>query len=370
MMNICIESQLLNHPRRSGLMTYTEGLVNAMSLIDKENDYILVYYSLKRKPEEMPGPDAVNFRKRVIRVPDREFFARQKIIDQFFLPRLLKNERVDIFHRPSGYTMPDCKDVFKILTVHDLRTLTMGDRRWAQNIKNYEKALSSVDLVVVVSECTKRDLIEYFHVNEKKIRVTYLGADKRYRRIKQDKIEEVKAKYGLRSPFFLSVGSVPRKNIEGIIRGFGKSRHNNEYSLVLNCRFDVDKYKQLGNELGLDGKIIFISNVGDKDLVALYNACHCFAFPSLYEGFGLPILEAMRCGAPVITSNVSSCPEVAGDAALLVNPRNADEIGNAMDQMCRDEKLRQSLIEKGFKRATMFSWEKFAKEMKDVYSMA
>jgi len=351
-------------------MTYTEGLVNGMYRADTDNSYDLIYYSLRRTAGEMPGPESDKFRKTVLKVPDRGFPGRQFILDQVFLKNYLQGKKADVFHRPSGYTLPDTNKVFKVLTVHDLRTLTMSDQFWAQNVSQYEKALSKADRVVVVSECTKKDLIDHFHMNEKKIRVAHLGADERYRRSGDAEIASIKRKYGLDKPFFMSVGSVPRKNIDGIIRAFAKCRFNKDYLLVLNCKFEVEKYTQMGRDLGVDRSMVFVQNVSDDDLVALYSACHCFAFPSLYEGFGLPILEAMHCGAPVITANISSCPEVAGDAALLVDPQNIDEIAEAMDQMCRDAQLREAFVRKGYERAKLFSWNKFAQEMKAVYQAA
>jgi len=369
-MNICIESYLLNHPRRSGVMTYTEGLVDGMNANDNDNYYTMLYYSLKRKPEEMPGPNGKRFKKVVLKVPDQLFWGRQFAIDKIFLPTFFKKYKIDIFHRPVGYTMPESKNVYKILTVHDLRTLTIKDQVFEQNIDQYKKTFSLVDHCVVVSECTKQDLMKHFDVNEKKITVTYLGADERYQRADQDKIDAVKEKFKLNKPFFLSVGSFPRKNIEGIIRGFSKCHHNDDYILVLNCKFDIDQYQQIGDSLGLKDKIVFVSTVSDDDLVSLYSACHCFVFPSHYEGFGLPIIEAMHCGAPVITSNVSACPEVAGDAAMLVDPNNTGQIGEAMDTMCQYATLRKSYIDKGYQRVKLFSWDKFAEGMKEVYSKA
>ncbi len=369
-MNICIEAQLLNHPRRSGLMTYTESLVNGMSRIDQENDYALAYYSLKRKPEEMPGPENGNFRKAVVKVPDREFVGRQAVIDQIFLPWFLKKNKVKVFHRPAGYTMPAGNGIFKILTVHDLRTLTIGDRFWTQNIAQYKRTLSQVDICVVISQCTKKDLVEHFQMDEHKIKVIYLGADERFKPAPENQIKQIRSKYQLNEPFLLSVGSVPRKNIEGIIRGFAASTVRDDYLLVLTCNYDIVKYKFLANNLGVGKRIRILDQLGDEEIVALYSGCHCFVFPSLYEGFGLPILEAMQCGAPVITSNGSSCPEVAGDSAILVNPNEVEEITGAIDQICHDEKLRKEFIEKGFRRAKMFSWQNFAQEMKKVYSMA
>ena len=163
---------------------------------------------------------------------------------------------------------------------------------------------------------------------------------------------------------------MPRKNIEGIIKGFAGCRHKIDHQLVLNCKIDIDKYTQMSEELGIKDRVLFVKNVSDDDLVALYSGCRAFVFPSLYEGFGLPILEAMNCGVPVITSNVSSCPEVAGDAALLVDPHNTEEISRAMDQVCNDTRLRESLTKMGFERAKLFGWDKFADQMKAVYALA
>jgi len=369
-MNVCIEAQVLNHHRRSGVMTYTEGLVNSLFANDRENKYTLAYYSLKQSFKDVPGPSGRNFRRSVVKVPDREFPGRRFVIDAVALPLFLKKNKIRVFHRPVGYTMPVVKDVFKILTVHDLRTLTIGDRKWSQNIGKYRRTLSALDICVVVSECTKQDLLKHFQMDERKIKVVHLAADERYRPASPDEVSAARQKFGLTQPYFLSVGSVPRKNIEGIIRGFAASQSKKDFLLALNCRNDVDNYKKLAEQLGIGQRVVFLKHLSDEDLVTLYSGCHCFLFPSLYEGFGLPILEAMQCGTPVITSDISSCPEVAGDAAILVNPDEVGEIGEAIDQICRNEQLRKELIRKGLERAKLFSWDQFARKMKSVYSLA
>lgn len=369
-MNICIEAQVLNHHRRSGLMTYTEGLINSLYKHDRGNNYSLVYYSLRRGAGEMPGPEGGNFKKTVLKAPDREFWARQLLIDKIVVPQFSKKNKIKIFHRPAGYTMPDGNGLFKVLTIHDLRTLTIGDKFWSQNIDHYKKTLSKLNMCVVVSECTKRDLIDHFKLDEKKIKVIYLGADERFKPAGQAEVERIKSKYGIYEPFLLSLGSVPRKNIDGIIKGFAGSGVKDKFTLVLGCNLDVEKYKNLANELGVGERVLILDKLNDDDIVALYSSCHAFIFPSLYEGFGLPIVEAMQCGAPVVTSNVSSCPEVSGDAAILVNPNETGEISEAINQVCQNNSLRKSLIEKGFERAKLFSWDRYASEMKKIYAMA
>ena len=278
-MNICIESHVLNHHRRGGLMTYTEGLVNGLYQNDQANDYVLTYYSLKRGPQDMPGPIGPHFHKTVLKIPDREFRGRQFLIDKIALPIFFRSNKISIFHRPSGYTMPAVKGVLNVLTVHDLRTLTIADPVWPQNITNYKKTLNSLDVCVVVSECTKKDLLKYLKIDERKIKVIYLGADKRFKPAAHSKIEAVRAKYGIDQPFLLSVGSLPRKNIDGIISGFAGSKIKNEFLLVLSCSCDISKYRRLAHDLGIDKRLFILDKVTDEEVVALYRGCHCLLFP-------------------------------------------------------------------------------------------
>ena len=369
-MNICIESSVLNHNRRSGLMTYTEGLVYSLFENDRLNEYFLAYYSLSRKAGDMPGPAGNNFCKEVLKVPDREFWKRQFLIDHVILPDFFRSKKIRIFHRPSGYTMPSLKNIFKVLTIHDLRTLTIGDNVWAQNIADYQKTVNSLDACVVVSECTKQDLLKHFAMDEKKIKVIYLGADKRFQPSNKEDIKKTLNKYGLNEPFLLSLGSVPRKNIDGIIRGFAAARSKKDHILVLSCNFDIEKYAQLAQSLGVADRVRILDRLTDDEIVTLYSSCRSFVFPSLYEGFGLPILEAFQCKAPVITSNISSCPEVAGDAAILVDPNKPQEIAEAIDEMCQNTALRESLVQKGLERSKLFNWDKYAQEIQKVYDLA
>lgn len=369
-MKICIESQPLNHNRRSGLMTYTEGLINSVYQQNTSDEYQLAYYSLKRKADSMPGPSGNGFTKVMLRVPDWDFPLRNEFLNSFALPEYFKKNKIDVFHRPNGYNMPSSRKVFKVLTVHDLRTLTIGDTKWSQNIDHYHETLNRLDVCVVVSECTKRDMIEHFHLDERKIKVVYLAADERFRPLDKPYLDEVRKKYNLNEKFLLSIGSVPRKNIDGIIRAFAGCRSKKDYILVLGCNQDLDKYTELAKTLNILERIRFLTDLTDGDIVAMYNACHCFVFPSLYEGFGLPIVEAMQCGAPVITSNVSACPEVAGDAAVFVDPNDVQEIGDAIDQICKNEHLRTDFIRKGFERSKLFNWDQYAVNIRKIYATA
>ena len=369
-MNICIEANLLNHHQRSGLMTYAEGLLKGITQHDGANDYFLTYYSLHRRPQAMPGPEGKNFKKIVLRVPDREFRWRQRLLDQLIMPAFLRRNRINVFHRLSGSTMPTGKGILKILTVHDLRTLTIGDTFRRQNIERYRRTLHRLDVCLAVSESTRRDLIQHFQMEEHRIKVIYLAAAERFRPASSEEIAQVLEKYHIREPFFLSIGFVPRKNIDGIIRGFAGTNVKKEHLLVLNVDRDIERYKEIARESKVLDRIRFLPKLSDEEVVVFYSACTAFLFPSYYEGFGLPILEAMQCGAPVITSNVSSCPEVAGEAAILVDPYNVSEISDAINQVCYNRALRLSSIAKGLERAKLFSWNKFGKEMEEIYSLA
>ena len=369
-MNICIECKVLNHHHRSGVMTYTEGLVNGLYQNDRDNNYILNYYSLRMKASQMPGPAERNFEKIVLPVPDGNFPLRQELLDRFMLPAFFKKHKIRVFHRPDGYTMPSTKDVFKILTIHDLRSLTIGDTTYQQNIEAYRKTLNAVDSCVVVSECTKQDLLKHFKIDERKVKVVYLGADKRFQQIDPAQVEAVKRKYAIHERFLLAMGYVQRKNLAAIITAFAQSRQKRDFILILTTHADIQKYEALADSLGIKDRILILDQLLDDEIVALYNGCHAFVFPSLYEGFGLPILEAMQCGAPVITSNSSSCPEVAGDATILVDPKNTQEIADAINEICENEGRRQELISRGFKRSQLFSWNNFALKMKEIYDAA
>jgi len=332
--------------------------------------YYLTYYSLRRKANLMPGPEAPNFSKVVLRVPDWRVWFQRFWRDYLVLPNFFKMNKIDIFHRLSGYNLPPFKEVFKIITVHDLRTLTINDTHLPQNINQYKKALKQADLCAAVSECTKRDLISHFEIDERKIRVVHLAASDEYQPSSLDWVEAVQKKFYISRPYFLSVGSAPRKNIERIIRAFAESEKALDFILVLVCHLDIPKYKELCLSLGVQDRVIFVNSASQAELIALYSGCYCFLFPSLYEGFGLPILEAMQCGAPVITSNTSACPEVATGAALLVNPVKISEISEAINQLCSNSDLRGSLIQKGFKHAKNFSWKRFGEQMLSIYQGA
>ncbi len=234
-------------------------------------------------------------------------------------------------------------------------------------------AARQVDHIIAVSESTKRDLIRLLGVPEDRVSVIYEAAHPLFSPVTNtDALDRTRARYQLTSPFMLFVGTLePRKNLPTLLRAFRglRDKYKSPASLVIvgNRGWLADEVDRTIAELNLGDAVRFLGGIPNDELVYLYNAATAFVFPSFYEGFGLPPLEAMACGTPVITSNVSSLPEVVGDAAMLINPEDVDALTVAMARVLSDEKIQREMRDKGLKRAQAFSWERAASETLAVY---
>ena len=237
--------------------------------------------------------------------------------------------------------------------------------------KVFPKVAQKVDFIIVDSQATKNDLIAQVGISDKKVAVVHLAANKRFRPLEKSKVLKVTEKYKLSNPYILFVGSFePRKNIVGLIQAFSLVKQKvKALDLVLVGRkgwlFEpiLEEIKKNPHQ----DSIRWFNKVGDEDLPALLNGAAVFAYPSFYEGFGLPILEAMSCGVPVVCSSTSSMPEVGGKAAYYVNPDSVEEIARGLLAVIKDGKLQKQMIQKGLAQAKNFSWEKTAKETREVY---
>ena len=222
------------------------------------------------------------------------------------------------------------------------------------------------------SNSTKNDIIKFYPRYEDKIKVIYLGVESHFFPRSSQEVEKVLNKYNFNFKYFLFLGTVePRKNIVRVVDAFIrlKQEENIEHKLVIIGRKGW-LYKEILEKISktpFSHDIVFSDFMSDNDLPFLYSGAEIFLYPSLYEGFGLPVLEAMSCGSPVITSNLSSLPEVAGDAAILVDPMNVEEIVQAMEKLLRDRELRKELKRKSLERAKFFSWDMAAKETLHLY---
>ncbi|MFW6121191.1 MAG: glycosyltransferase family 4 protein, partial [Petrotogales bacterium] len=234
------------------------------------------------------------------------------------------------------------------------------------------RGLREADAIIAISDRTKEDLINYFRIPESKVYRVYQGVDLKSR-WSDDDLDSLVFKFDLPRDkrYILFVGTeIPRKNFKTVIKSFARvMRTVKDIHLIKvgKGRYSYSKHYKLIKNLGLEKNITFIEHVNNLDLEGLYNLSELFVFPSLYEGFGLPPLEAMACGTPVVTSNTSSLPEVVGDAGIMVNPYDVDELAESMERVLESENLQEELIRKGLERAEQFSWERTAKETLKVY---
>lgn len=375
-MNICIDVRTL-WKRKSGVENYVYSIVDNLLKINNNNKYFL----LKEKNGSGLGfEDLIGQNDRIRFLPtvfSNENHPIGDLWENIYLPGILKNLGVNIFHGPN-YLIPFRKKGFStIATIHDLVAFLFPEtvpKKYSLYMKFIiRNVVKYSNKIIVDANSTKADLIRLFKVSEDKISVIYGGVSRKFYPGDELSVKEIKLRLNLPDNFILHVGNLePRKNFKGIIDAF--------YSILQQKKFKGLKlvltgqkgwlYKGILKNIekkGIMDSITFTGYVDSEDLPALYSAARLFIFPSYYEGFGLPVLEAMACGTPVITSNVSSLPEVAGDSAILVDPTNTDEIADSIERLLEDEDLRQIFIKKGLERAKHFFWEKTAKELLNVY---
>lgn len=369
-MKIAIDCRILVSNFRGGILVYTERLVEHLSRLDAANNYQLLFAGLRLRTGDVGLDTGPNFSRHKLPLPDRPFRGRTWLWTEALLPAFFAARRPDVYHLPAFHELPASSRVKKVVTIHDLRTLHIDDGD-PQDLEAIRRSCGRADHVITISSFTRDDLLREMRVPEEKISVIPLGVDGEFRVLEERApVDELRQRLGLDRPFFLSLGLVPRKNIDQQLEAFARFRHRGEFALVLAGHLGgahVERYRQRIKELGLEGDVLLPGSVSLDDLVLLYNAAHAFLFPSRLEGFGIPVLEAMACGAPVITSNSSALPEVAGDAALLVDPNDANEIENAMVRLAEDQALHDELARRGVRRAARFSWERMARDILGVY---
>lgn len=352
-----------------GVGNYIKNLVWGLSRIDRENEYLIIASSenlchLKGLPDTFRVELAPN--NAILRI----------LWEQIVLPLRLKREKVDIFHGPS-YAAPLIKTCRQIVTIHDL-TFQIVPKQHPLYRRLYLRALTpavvkACDRVIVVSESTKRDLLDFIKVEEGKVCVIHLGADKRFAPVTDaQQLDGIREKYNLRREFILFVGVIePRKNLEILVDAYLADSFSDRFDLVLAGSLGWD-YSGLIRKIadsGVQNCIRMPGYVADGDLPGLLSLSTIFIYPSLYEGFGLPVLEAMACGTPVISSSVSSLPEVTGDAAILVDPHNLIALTAALRNTLYDGELRRAFVSRGIERARLFTWERTAEKTLELYRM-
>jgi glycosyltransferase involved in cell wall biosynthesis len=297
-------------------------------------------------------------------------------LGQWRIRQAVRKQSLTLVHDPTGTAPLMLCPVKRLITIHDVFPLSFPGHSTALENIIYRfwlpYAVKHVDALITDSLQSKSDIQKFLHVSCEKITVIPLSAAKHFKGLAPLEINQVLTCYGITQPYILYVGSIePRKNLLRLLAAFSLlCQWSPKFKLVIVGSPNLWKSSpaaQFAEQKGLNDRVYFTGYVPDADLPALYNGADLFCFPSLYEGFGLPVLEAMACGTPVITSNTSSLPEIAGDAALLIDPYNIDAITAAMRRILEDSTLAQDLREKGLARARQFSWEKTAHQTLVVY---
>lgn len=309
-------------------------------------------------------------------------FPVLSIKELLLLPRILRQLNTDIFFSPNYLTFPFNGKTKTILVIHDL-TQYVSPETLESNLKwqiffkfkfQTKFILNKVDKIVTVSKHTKKDIIRLFKVKGKKISVIYPGVDKRFFiKVNNDKLQKVKNYYQVPSDFILSVSRQDsRKNLPNLIRAYDRLSVETKktYKLVIagskHPRF-YPKLETLVKNLNLQENVLFTDYISENDLPVLYQLSQLVVYPSFYEGFGLPVLEAMASGVPVVTSSTSSLPEVAGDATVMVDPHSTNGITSAMEKVLNSTSIQNNMIEKGFRQAKKFNWETTSRELQKVF---
>lgn len=357
---------------RTGVGNYTHSLLKC--LVDDAGDTQFHAFSSGVRVITLRGAQGPALAShRHIHVPTRVLYRLWNVLGWPRVDRLLGG--VDVYHA-TNYFLPPTATARRVVTFYDLAFLRIPECCSPKIIgpfsRNVARFAREADAVLTCSEAAKRDIVELLDVPGEKISVAYGAVEDDF--IPMDRASAavlLKRHYGVSGPFLLFVSTLePRKNVEGLVRAFAKVAHDIPHNLVLvgASGWRIEGLEHAFRESGLGDRVQRVGYVIAREhLPAFYSAADAFVFPSFYEGFGLPVLEAMVCGCPVITSNRSSLPEVAGGAAEYVDPDNTDEIAEAIRRVVVDESLAASMRERGRAQASRFSWQDCARRTQEVY---
>lgn len=368
-MRICIDGRMYGKGF-TGIGRYIQELLNHLVKIDQENEYLVL---LTKENFEEFNIKQSNFKRELADYGHYSFDEQTKFLKH------LKKKQVDLVHFPH-FNIPIFYRKPFVITIHDLiHTLFPGKKptRFLHR-KAYDLVLRSAvkhaKKVIAVSENTKKDLVEIVGANPEKIEVIYEAVDDKYYPVlDHKKLSDLKAKYGITKPFLLYIGNWRyHKNVYGLVEAFDLIKEQGKIDCQLVLPGKMGREHQEETEAAINNSpfkpdIILPGFIPEEELPLLYNAATVFAFPSFYEGFGLPPLEAMACATPVISSNASCMLEVLGDAAEYFNPNSTEEIAKKLVKVLKDENLQKEMSERGQERVKQYSWERMAKETLDVY---
>lgn len=363
-MRIAFDLRRIKNP---GIGRYMQCLVEAVLAEESEHEFLLV---LPPDAQQMISCNGRTAEKLSCAV---KYYSTREQIE---LPRILRAHRIDLLHSPH-FMLPLLSSCPAVVTIHDVIYLACKEDLPSWMGRMYYQAMIMASSrrarrILTISEFSKADIVRYLNVNPEKIEVTYPAISPIFRPIRdKSQIKTVLAKYGITDEYILYAGIYkPRKNHAGLLHAFEKL-----HAKGVNARLVIagalnegeSRLRKLAQELGIGEQVIFTGVVDDLELATLYSAARIYACPSLYEGFGFTVLEAMACGAPVVCSPETSLPEVAGNAALYADPRDPEKFAEALARMFTDENLRGDLIARGFKNCERFSWKRAAAQTIAVY---
>ncbi len=372
-MVIAIDGNEANVSNKVGIGQYAFELLKQFSGNQVSDIKYRVY--LKDAPKEHMPEESENWKYEI--VGPRKFWT------QIGLPLKLYTERQkpDVFFSPTHYA-PRFSPVPTVISIMDM-SFEYFPELFAKNdlyqLRNWTRySAKNAAKILTISQASKNDIIKFYGVPDDKIVVTPLGV----REVERSKhkvlsMEDLKEKYKINKPYILFVGTLqPRKNIERLIEAFSKLRtvnselSNHQLVIVGKKGWLYEPILEAPEKHGVKDEVKFLDFVTDEDIPAFYQNAECFVLPSLYEGFGLPVLEAMRYGCPVVTSNISSLPEAGGDAAIYCDPESVEDIAKQIEKVLTDSELRKKMVAAGRDQIKKFSWEKSAKETLEVLKEA
>ena len=368
---------------------YVHHLLEALLRVAPEHEYILYLPGALPHAHHVPVPDGVAVQ--IVRTPfDRHWENLAKVwFEQVSLPRAAETDRVDVLHVPYwGSAL--VRRVPTVVTVHDLIPMLLLAYRGGPLVRTYTRLVAEgarrADMVLTDSKASRRDIRRYLKVPPDRVRAVPLAVDGMYRRVTDaERLAYVQEKYRLPQRFLLYLGGFDqRKNVTTLLQAYAgilyASREEGledqppfPVSLVVAGRLPArdtrffPNPRKIARSFGIEEYVHFIGWVDEEDKPALYTLADALVFPSLYEGFGLPVLEAMACGTPVIAANAASLPELVGDAGILVAPRDVEGLAEAMIRLVEDEGLRADLSQKAMEKARQFTWQEVARATLDAY---
>ncbi|HEV8421091.1 MAG TPA: glycosyltransferase family 1 protein [Actinomycetota bacterium] len=384
-MRVAIDARSAFSENKTGVGYYTWHLVHLLPRVDPETTYVAWYLDARgglgltpkrRLVETLRPPNLV---ERRMPIPTRWF---EKLSMRYEVPRMEWTARFDVLFAPN-FVPPPTRTRKLVLTIHDLafrlfpKTAPLATRRWLSRL---DQALHRASRIIVVSEQTRQDLLDLYPVEPDRVSIVPLGVDTEvFRPAPEPEVSAVRQRYGIEGPYLLVLGGIdPRKNIPAMISAYASLRAGVRPTLVLAgpvAPWNPEGWQLVRSALQtlppeVRERIVFTGYISEKAKVALLSGAEALVYASLYEGFGLPVIEAMACGAPVLTSDVSALPATAGGAALLVDPQDVEAIAGGMERLLTDARFRDGLRVAGMERSKAFSWRRTALLTADVVHRA